>query len=200
MNFSGDLEDFKVDTSLKSIAITSATTGEGKTTIALNLARASASMGKKVLLVDTDLRSSNCVTKDLGMENSIGLRNILTRENPNLSLDCCQQVPQEENLHILTSGFESNANSAGVDPSRLLASTKMRSIMEELRNHFDLVIYDLCAIVGFADVNLLSAKTDGIIMVTGLGKIQTTALKEALSQLRLCKAPILGVAVNKMVP
>lgn len=203
LNFSNDLEDFEVDTSLKSIAITSATTGEGKSTVALNLARASASMGKKVLLVDTDLRSTDCVTKDLGLERSIGLKNILSKENPNLSLDCIdciQQVPLEENLYVLTSGFEdSSTNSTGLEPSRLLASAKMRSLMEELRNHFDLVIYDVCAIVGFADVNLLSAKTDGIILVTGLGKIQSTLLGEALSQLKLCKTPTLGVAVNRMV-
>lgn len=200
LNFSNDFEDFEVDTSLKSIIITSATAGEGKSTVALNLARASASMGKKVLLVDTDLRSDDCVTKDLGLEQSIGLRNILSRENPNLSLDCIQQVPLEENLYILTSGFDSSSiNSVGLDPSRLLASLKMRSLMEELRNHFDLVIYDVCAVVGFADVNLLSAKTDGIILVTGLGKIQSTVLGEALSQLKLCKTPTLGVAINKMV-
>ena len=180
--------------------MTSAIPGEGKSTVALNLARASASMGKKVLLVDTDLRSTDCLTRNLNLESEMGLRNILARDNPNLSLDCIRQIPLEENLYILAAGFEEQtANSTRPDPSRLLASSKMRSIMEELRNHFDLVIYDLCAIIGFADVNLLSAKTDGIIMVAGLGKIQTMALNEALGQLRLCKAPILGVAVNKMI-
>ncbi|MEO0849650.1 MAG: capsular biosynthesis protein, partial [Cyanobacteria bacterium J06648_1] len=84
------------------------------------------------------------------------------------------------------------------NPSRLLASGKMSKIIEKLRESFDLVIYDLCAIVGFADVNLLAKKTDGIIVVTGLGKIQTAALNEALSQLKLCQAPTLGVAINKI--
>ena len=200
LNFSSNPEDFEIDTSLKSIVVTSAIPGEGKSTVALNLARASASMGKKVLLVDTDLRSTDCLTRNLDLESEMGLRNILARDNPNLSLDCIRQIPLEENLYILAAGFEEQtANSTRPDPSRLLASSKMRSIMEELRNHFDLVIYDLCAIIGFADVNLLSAKTDGIIMVAGLGKIQTMALNEALGQLRLCKAPILGVAVNKMI-
>ncbi|MEL6786837.1 MAG: hypothetical protein AAFO76_05380, partial [Cyanobacteria bacterium J06607_15] len=63
----------------------------------------------------------------------------------------------------------------------------------------DLVIYDLCSIIGFADVNLLAAETDGVVLVTGLGRIQTVALTEALNQLKLCNAPVLGIAVNKVV-
>ena len=199
-NFSNDIEDFDLDTKLKSIVVTSATAGEGKSTVALNLARASASMGKKVLLVDTDLRSTNCLTKNLGLESTLGLMNILNDEDSTATLGCIQQIPLEENLFILTSGFEDPAsNPIQRDPSRLLASNKMHSVMNKLRKHFDLIIYDLCAIIGFADVNLLANKTDGIIMVAGLGKIQTTVLNEALSQLRLCQAPILGVAVNKTV-
>ena len=200
LNFSSNPKDFKIDTSLKSIAISSAVSGEGKSTVALNLARASASMGKKVLLVDTDLRNVNRLTQGLGLESKIGLRNILERENSNLGLDYISEIPFEENLYILTSGFMNlDANLNRLDISRLLASAKMRSIMEELRDHFDLIIYDMCAINEFADVNLLAAKTDGIIIVAGLGKLQSVALNEALTQLKLCKAPVLGVAVNKIV-
>ena len=188
------------DTNLKSLVITSAIPREGKSTVALNLARASASLGKRILLVDTDLRSTDCLTKSLGLESKIGLSDILNQDNTNLGLEYIQQLPLEENLFILTSGFNALAtHSTKLDPSRLLASAKMHLLMEELKTHFDLVIYDLCAITGFADVNLLAAKTDGIVVVTGLGKIQTMALTEALNQLRLCKAPILGVAVNKVV-
>ncbi len=199
-NLSNNLNDFDLDTNLKSIVITSAIPREGKSTVALNLARASASMGKKVLLVDTDLRSVDCLTKNLGLESEIGLRNILNLNNPTLRLDCIQPLPLEDNLFILTSGYNDLTNpQTNQDPSRMLASTNMQLIMEDLREDFDLIIYDLCAIIGFADVNLLANKTDGIVIVTGLGKIQTMALNEAMSQLKLCKAPILGVAVNKMV-
>ncbi len=75
----------------------------------------------------------------------------------------------------------------------------MNLLMEELETNFDLVVYDLSAIIGFADVNLLADKTDGIVVVNGLGKIQTRALTEALNQLKMCKAPILGLAINKVV-
>ena len=200
LSFNTDSAAADVYTDLKSIVITSAIPREGKSTVALNLARASASMGKQVLLVDTDLRSINHLTTDLGFETEIGLKNILNQNNPEQLLGCIQQLPMEENLFILTSGVDDvEYDSAAQDHSRLLASTKMHRLMEELEVNFDLVIYDLCSIIGFADVNLIAAKTDGIVLVTGLGKIQTAALTEALNQLRLCNAPVLGIAVNKVV-
>ncbi|MEO1669200.1 MAG: AAA family ATPase [Cyanobacteria bacterium J06631_2] len=195
-NFAGEQDDYALDTKVKSVVITSAIPREGKSTVALNLARASASMGKRVLLVDTDLRSDDCLTKTLGLEAKIGLRNLLNHNNPEMRLDCIQKLSLEDNLYLLTSGHEDLSTQQ--NPSRLLASGKMSKIIEKLRESFDLVIYDLCAIVGFADVNLLAKKTDGIIVVTGLGKIQTAALNEALSQLKLCQAPTLGVAINKI--
>ena len=197
--------DVDIDNNLKSIAITSATPGEGKSTVALNLAVATASMGKRVLLVDTDLRSLNSLSTDLGLETEQGLKNILKQDHPEASgLNYIKPTAFDDNLFILPSG--SNEQVTGFsgaivvnNSGRLLASAKMHLLMEELKNHFDLIIYDLCAIIGFADVNLLATQTDGIVIVTGLGKIQTDSLAEAIDQLKLCKAPVLGIAVNKLV-
>lgn len=200
LNFDNDgtTEDFY--TNLKSIVITSAIPREGKSTVALNLARASASMGKQVLLVDTDLRSADHLTTDFGLLTAIGLKDILSQNNPERAFNYIKQFPLEENLYILTSGLGNVQDYSEIqDHSRLLASVKMHRLMAKLEVDFDLVIYDLCSIIGFADVNLIAAHTDGIVVVTGLGKIQTVALTEALNQLRLCNAPILGIAVNKVV-
>jgi polysaccharide biosynthesis transport protein len=209
-SFNSNLEDLGNDTNIKSLVITSAISREGKSTVALNLARACASMGKKTLLVDTDLRSDDRLTKYLGLESERGLSNILNQNNNNINFGLddinIKQLPLEENLFFITSGYgnilpdlHTDLESIQQDPSRLLASAKMHFLMEKLKTEFDVIIYDLCAIVGFADVSLLAGQTDGIVLVTGIGKIQTIELTEALYQLRLCKAPILGLAINKVI-
>lgn len=185
---------------LKSIVITSAIPREGKSTVALNLARASASMGKQVLLVDADLRSVQRLTTELGFDAQIGLKDILQPHQQYQPMSCIKQLLPEENLFLLTSGMGIGTDDfSNQDHSCLLASEQMHDLMAELEMHFDLIIYDLCSINGFADVNLIAAQTDGIVLVTGLGKIQSVALTEALNQLRLCNASVLGIAVNKVV-
>ena len=195
LNFSANSEYLEFDNSIKSLAITSAVSGEGKSTVALNLARASASMGKKVLLVDADVRSKVRLSESLGLESTMGLKNLL-KESPSLAMDRIQKSPLDDNLHILTSGFDELMSG---DSSRMLASGQMYRLMEELKANFDLIIYDLCAIVGYADVNLLAAKTDGVVMVTGLGKVDKTMLSKAVSQLKMSNVPILGIAANNVV-
>lgn len=196
LNFSTDADYLKFDNSLRSLAITSAVSGEGKSTVALNLARAAASMGKRVLLVDADVRSKVRLTESLGLESEVGLKNILRHDSPSLAMKHIQQSPLDDNLYVLTSGFD---ELAGSESSRMLASGQMYLLMEELKTNFDLVIYDMCAVVGYADVNLLAAKTDGVVMVTGLGKIDKNILARAVEQLRMCNVPILGIAANNIV-
>ena len=199
-NFNNNSENLIFNNNLKSIAITSAIPREGKSTVALNLARATASIGKRVLIVDADLRSSEHITNSFGLENEVGLKNILEQNISQSGSQYVRKLPLEENLFILTSGYDDALNQlSNKDPSLLLASVKMHSLMEELKAQFDLVIYDLCSIIGFADVNLLANQTDGIVVVTGLGKIQTMAFTEALNQLNLCQAPVMGVVLNKLV-
>ena len=193
LNFSTDSEFLKFDTNLRSIAVTSAVSGEGKSTIALNLARASASMGRKVLLVDADVRSKVRLTESLGLESEVGLKNLLNQPSSALALKHVKQSPLDENLYVLSSGYD---ELVGHESSRLLASGQMFMLMEELKENFDLVIYDMCAIVGYADVNLLARKTDGVILVTGLGKIDETLLTRAVEQLKMASVPILGIAAN----
>ena len=157
-------------------------------------------MGKRVLLVDTDLRGKNSLTGSLGFEAEKGWIDVLTAESPEPVFNSIQPLPLSGYLYMLPSGlnnFEKSA--ASLDLNFLLASQKMNDLMEGLHSTFDLVIYDFCSIVGFAEVNLLSQETDGVLMVTGLGKIKTAAFTEALNQLKLCNAPVLGIAVNKVV-
>ena len=70
--------------------------------------------------------------------------------------------------------------------------------MEVLKGKFDLIIYDVASIVDYADVSLLATKTDGTILVAGLGKLQALKLKEAMNQLNISRIPILGIVINKI--
>ena len=185
----------------KSIAITSAIAGEGKSTVAFNLARAYASLSKKVLLVDMDLRCNGNLTKNLGLESQIGLINILGHDvSSSIAQHHIQQLQLSKNLFILPSGFKlSKENEIALEPSLLLASTKMPHLINKLESDFDVIIYDFCHINGLPDVNLLASKTDGIVMVAGMGKIQATELTQAQKQLKLSKANVLGLVANQVI-
>lgn len=201
LNLNENSDGSKPNNILQSIVITSAIPREGKSTVAMNLAKATASVGKRVLIVDADLRSTEHIKNSMDLESQIGLRNILEQNLRNSGLNYIQQLPSEDNLFVLTSGFSNSASNqlTNKDSSLLLASVKMHSLMEELEKQFDLVIYNLCSIIGFADVNLLANHIDGIILVTGLGKIRSAAFTDALTQLKLCNAPVMGVVSNQLV-
>lgn len=195
--FAGNLGFFNFNSNIKSVLITSSVTGEGKSTVALNLAKAYAVMGKQVLLVDTDMRNLQRLSNYLGLSEADGLGNFLSGDYQDIP-ELIKKIPLEDNLCLLTTGNFNNISDS-TDSSRLLASAKMSQLMNHLEHHFDLVIYDMSAITDYADASLLAPKTDGIILVIGLGKIQGMKLTEALNQLKFYKTPVLGVALNQVV-
>jgi len=141
------------------------------------------------------VRSKVCLTESLGLESEVGLKNLLNQPSSSLALKHVRKSPLDDNLYILSSGFD---ELMGQESSRLLASGQMYLLMEELKENFDLVIYDMCAIVGYADVNLLAGKTDGVILVTGLGKVDKTLLTRAVEQLKMASVRVLGIAANNV--
>jgi polysaccharide biosynthesis transport protein len=176
------------DTPIRSLVISSATPGDGKSTVALYLALAAAAMGHRVLLVDANMR---CPTlhKRVGVMNIQGLTDIISSD-----LDwsnVIERSPIEDNLYALSAG------PIPPDPVRLLASQKMQDLMNDLQNSFDFVIYDTPPVVGFADANLLAANTNGMVLVAGLGKLKRTVFQQALEELQVSGTPILGFVANK---
>lgn len=192
--FGANLNLFDANNPIRSLMITSAIYGEGKSTVAINIAKTTAAFGRRVLVVDTDMRSANEPSTPQASTQSRGLSNLLLDKNLNCD-EVIQQSPLEDNLFIMSSG---NYSSIIDDPSRLLASPKMRNLMEELKANFELVIYDSSPMIEFADVSLLGPKTDGVVLVAGLGKLQTIKFKEALDKLSLSNTPILGIVINKV--
>jgi polysaccharide biosynthesis transport protein len=192
--FGSNLGLFEAKSTLRSFIITSAMPGEGKSTIALNLAKTAAIMGKRVLLVDTEMRSLGRISTSIPLTNTLGLTDLVLKPNLDL-LDVVQKSFLEENLFILSSGIQAKIT----DPGKLLVSQRITEIAAAAEQNFDLVIYDVSSVVDYADVSLLATKTDGVVLVAGLGKLQNTSLKEAMSRLNISNTPVLGIVVNELI-
>lgn len=175
------------DPPVRSLVVSSAEPGDGKTTIALHLATTAAVMGQRVLLVDANLRLPQLHTR-LGLPNLQGLSNLLSQNLDPLAL--IQRSPLKDNLFVLTSG------QLLPESHTLLASTRMQHLMEQFQTAFDLVIYDTSHLVELPDANFLAAHTDGLLMVVGVRKTKCSVVMQVMNKLNTYRLPILGIVAN----
>jgi len=175
------------DIRIQSFVISSSSPGEGKSTVSIHLAYAAAALGKRVLLIDADLRLPQ-LHKRLELANVFGLSNLIASDLDVESV--IQPSLVDNNLSILTAG------QIPPDPTKLLSSQKMQKLMDQFKQTYDLVIYDTPPLLGLADAKLLAAKTDGVVMVVGLDKTKGSVLTQALDSLKAFQVPILGVVAN----
>jgi len=173
-----------------SLAVASATVGEGKSTIALNLAHVAAMAGQRVLLVDADLHDPSLHLL-LGVPNFKGLSNLLDKETE--PKEIIQRSPLADHLFVLTAGVPKPGT------SRRLASSQMRDLMEELHAMFDLVIYDTPPLVDCKDANFLAARTDGILLTVAVRKVKYSVVKKVFSQLENFGIPCVGTVANHVI-
>ncbi len=172
---------------IRSLAVCSATPGDGKSTVALNLAQAAANMGQRVLLVDANLRLPQ-IHNRLDLPNNKGLSDLLAQKLA--PTDLIERSPLAENLFVLTAG-QPFPNSA-----KQLGASQMQYLMEEFQATFDLVIYDTSHLLDQMDANFLAAHTDGILMVVAVKKTSRSAVKKVLDQLNTFRLPTLGIVAN----
>jgi len=175
------------DRPIRSIMLTSAQPAEGKSTVSATLAQVATAMGQRVLVVDVDLRKPQ-VHDRLDVPNKLGLSNLITDNLPLKAV--IQQVDKEGQLFVLTSG------KIPPDPTKLLSSQKMQQLMTTFAKSFDLVIYDAPPATGLADVSLVGQKTDGLVLITRMGKTDRAVLKQTIETLKLARIPILGMVAN----
>jgi capsular exopolysaccharide synthesis family protein len=172
---------------ITSLTITSTIKGEGKSTVAVYLAKTASAVGKRVLLVDANMRFPKLHTY-LGLSNKKGLSNILSSD---LSLnEVIQRWPDDENLFVLTAG------TIPPDPITLLSSKKMHYLMEQFLDLFDLVIYDTPPLIGLADGHLLASQTEGTVVIVKIEKTDRGMVRKALDQLNVADFKVLGVVAN----
>lgn len=179
-----------VDKPLRSIMVTSMDPGEGKTTTLGNLAVVFAQTGKKVLVVDCDLRKPR-IHKVFGVSNSYGLSNILA-QTVEIPLEQGMQHTKIENLKILTSG------PLPPNPAEWLGSKKMKKILERMAEYADIVIIDTPPSLAVTDAAVLAPQTDGVVLIARAGQTRKDALKDTIDQLRSANANILGVVLNDL--
>lgn len=173
---------------IRALTIGSAEAGDGKSAMALHLARTVANMGQRVLLVDANLRQPQ-LHERLGVANRKGLSELLTDKLvPNALVE---PSPWADNLFVLTAGHPSAKS------IKLLGSAQMQHIAEEFQATFDLVIYDTPALGDVMDAIFLSAHTDGILMVVGVKKTRQSNTLKTLEQLNAFRLPCLGMVANQ---
>jgi protein-tyrosine kinase len=176
-----------VDRDIRSIMVTSSLQGEGKSTTTANLAVVFAQQGKKVLLVDADLRKPT-VHYTFRLENHIGLTNVLTKQT---TLQLSVQTSDVDNLSILTSG------PIPPNPAELLGSGMMEELLAEIYNQFDVVIFDTPPVLPVADAQILANQCHGVVMVVKSGQTNKDAAQKAKELLMAAKGKLLGVVINQ---
>lgn len=168
---------------LQVVMFTSAEISDGKTTVSSNVAVAWAQAGKRVLYVDADLRLPTAQST-FGLINTRGLTTILaTNAQP-------KDVVQEtfvDNLEVLTSG------PVPPNPAELLSSTRMTSLMEWMRNNYDVVVFDVPPVMAVTDAQVLMPVVDGAVLVTIFGKTLKANLQRTVETLRMSDTKILGI-------
>ncbi len=171
----------------KVILITSALPEEGKTTTSVNSAIVLAQKGTRVLLLDADLRRPS-IHKTLGMGPTLGLSNVLTGAASLQEAIIPSTIVPE--LFLLPAG------TPPPNPAELLASTKMKNVLEELRKHYDHIIIDSPPTLSVTDAVVMSTAADAVVLVIRSGHTTRPALRRARDILRQVNARVCGVLVN----
>lgn len=174
------------DQEIKSILVTSATPGEGKSTNVANLGVVFAQEGKKVCIVDADLRKPT-MHYTFRLQNIRGLSNLLTTQ---YDLSEVLNSTDISNLFVVTSG------PIPPNPAELLSSKAMDSVIRQLINDFDMIIFDAPPLLSVTDAQILSNKCDGTLLIVNSGAVENASVLKAKMSLEASKANILGVVLN----
>ncbi|MEY8292040.1 CpsD/CapB family tyrosine-protein kinase [Carnobacteriaceae bacterium 52-44] len=178
-----------IDKQLQTLSITSATPSSGKTIIASNLAGAFAAEDTKVLLVDADMRKPS-IHKIFGVKNLQGLTSILTDRN--LRLSDVTRRSYVDNLDFITCGL------IPPNPSELMGSKRMTELIDQMKENYDLVIFDNPPLLAVTDAQIMATKVDGTIVVVPKGEVTKDELDKAADLLDNVQANVLGTVLNKV--
>ena len=173
----------------KTMLITSSQPSEGKSTTSLAIAIGLARLGRKVILLDVDLRRP-ALHRMLGLgasNESYGMSSLLASQDP---MEQAIRQTEYENLSAITAG------PLPPSPTELLGSARMEQVLEQLTHMFDVVILDSPPVLGLADAPLMAALVDGVILVVQSDRSRRGSLKSSLRRLRAMRTDILGAVLT----
>ena len=172
---------------IKSILVSSAGPGEGKTTTVANLAITYANLGKKTLLVDTDLRRP-VVHKVFDIDREPGITTYLSN-----GVDDYRSLIRNseiDNLSIITAGI------IPPNPSELLGSPRMAGLVKKLEKDWDMILFDSPPMVAVTDATMISKEIDQIVLIVKVGQTDKKAFRHTISNLNNIEAPLGGIIMN----
>ena len=173
------------DKEIRTIVVTSSEPGEGKSTVAGNLALSFAQSDKSTIIIDCDLRKPS-LHKKFRISNMVGLSDILIGRK-----SLVEAVNQyNENMHIITSG------KIPPNPAEMLGSKAMERLIAELKEIYDVIILDSAPLQAVTDAQILSTKSDGTILVVRAEKTKRDSVASAKELLDKVNANVLGVVLN----
>lgn len=188
-----NIEYSSVDTKVQVVNITSANSGEGKTTTASNLAIVSANQFSKVLLVDCDMRKPY-IHKKFNISNHFGLSNVLAQEDMNIPDTFFQKFKDKKGdgiLYVLPAGIKVP------NPLELLSSDKFKEFLAYMRQRFDFIILDCSPVLSVSDAIPVSCVSDGTIFVVSAQDTDKKVARTALTQLQRNGAHVIGSVLSK---
>jgi capsular exopolysaccharide synthesis family protein len=174
-----------LDTDLRTVLVTSAAPDEGKTTVLANLAITFAESGRKVIVVDADLRRPT-LHELFGLNDAPGITDMILDEQ----LEPPLQATMIPNLRLLASG------PLPPNPSELLASERMSRVIGRLSELADVVLFDSPPASAVSDAAVLAARLDGVLLVVFSGRTRRDRARQAKEQLERVGARLLGVILN----
>ncbi|WP_438351891.1 CpsD/CapB family tyrosine-protein kinase [Paenibacillus sp. FA6] len=177
-----------IDEQIRTIMVASAQAGEGKTTTVSNLAVAYAQEGKRVLLIDADFRKPS-LHKVFTISNHLGLTSVLSNQT---SIQDVVKDTFVENLDVITSG------PIPPNPSEMLGSLKMKTILEQMKEQYDVILFDTPPVLAVTDALIVSSLCDGIILVVNSSKVKKELVKKAKANLEHVHSRFLGVVLNNI--
>ena len=172
----------------KVLLVTSSIPGEGKSTTAYVLAQKFSQLGKRVLVIDADLRNPS-LHRMFGVENGKGLTNCLT--GTLRPVDCLHNV-SKDGIAVLTSG------PLPPNPAELLASARMMSLLTKAMERYDQIVIDAPPVLGLADSPILANIAGGTLLVVESGRTRVGAAQAAIKRLLTARARVLGVVLTKL--